>query len=337
MRILGIETSFDDTGVAVYDSKLGLLINEIRHQDKIHSKYGGVVPELAFREYIYQVAPLVQYVIKKKNISFNSIDGIAYTAGPGLSGSLLIGSAISCALAYAGEIPVIPVNHMEGHLLSPMIENNNMKFPFIGLLVSGKHTQLINACKFGQYEILGQTLDDAVGEVFDKIAHALHLGYPGGYALSKFAQKGNLGNFVFPKPMKCSLNFNFSFSGLKTFTLNLIRRYINNMQALYDIACEFEYTIFDILIYKAIQALQMTGYTRLVVAGGVSANYKFISLLKNKIGLDNIELYFPSINFCTDNAAMIAYVGMMHLKLNTYIKRKNIFIDPKWSIDNIVK
>lgn len=337
MRILGVETSFDDTGVAIYDSKLGLLVNEIRNQNQIHNKYGGVVPELAFREYIYQVAPLIKYVITTKNISLSSIDGIAYTAGPGLSGSLLVGAAISCSLAYACKLPVIPVNHMEGHLLSPMIGNSSIKFPFIGLLVSGKNTQLIHAYKIGHYKILGHTLDDAVGEVFDKIAQALHLGYPGGSALSKFAKKGRLGNFIFPKPMKYNLNFNFSFSGLKTFTLNLIHKNINNIQALHDIACEFEYTIFDILQHKAYQALKMTGYKRLVVSGGVSANLKFINLLKERLDFYNIKLYTPNINFCTDNAAMIAYVGMIYLQSGKLVQNTDIFIDPKWSIVNIKK
>ncbi|CAL4041993.1 tRNA N6-adenosine threonylcarbamoyltransferase [Buchnera aphidicola (Takecallis arundicolens)] len=332
MRILGVETSFDDTGVAIYDSKCGLLVNELRHQNKIHSQYGGVVPELAYREYIYQVAPLIKYVMKKYNFNFDSIDGIAYTAGPGLSGSLLVGASVSCALAYSCHIPAIPINHMEGHLLSPMMENNSVKFPFIGLLVSGKHTQLINAHKLGHYEIIGNTLDDAVGEVFDKIAQELCLGYPGGALLSKFAKKGELGKFIFPYPMKNNLELNFSFSGLKTFTLNLIRKHKNNIQDLHNIVCQFEHTVFDILRYKAYQALKNTGYKQLVIAGGVSSNVYFINLLKSTLNTNNIQLYYPSINFCTDNAAMIAYVGLIYFQLGLFNKNTNIVIHPRWSI-----
>ncbi|QCI27053.1 tRNA (adenosine(37)-N6)-threonylcarbamoyltransferase complex transferase subunit TsaD [Buchnera aphidicola] len=334
MRILGIETSFDDTGVAIYDNKLGLLVNELRHQNNIHSKYGGVVPELASRAYINQVAPLIKEIIIKNNISLNSLNGIAYTAGPGLVGSLLVGAGVGCALAYACNIPSIPINHMEGHLLSPMIENPNLKFPFLGLLISGKHTQLINAYQLSEYQILGETLDDAAGEVLDKIAQALNLGYPGGYLLSQFANKGKLGRFYFPKPMKYYSNFNFSFSGLKTFTLNLIKKHMYNIQALHDIACEFEYSILDVLVYKSFKALKKTGYDQLVIAGGVSANKKLINLFKKYALIHNKKLYFCSPIFCTDNAAMIAYLGMIYLKRGIS-KKIDISIYPKWSILNI--
>lgn len=334
MRILGIETSFDDAGVAIYDSNLGLLVNELRHQSTIHSKYGGVIPELAARAYIYQVAPLIKHVFKSYNISSKSINGIAYTSGPGLSGSLLVGAAVGCALAYSCDIPAIPINHMEGHLLSSMLEDNAPRFPFVGLLISGKHTQLVDANNIGKYKILGETLDDAVGEVFDKIAQSLNLGYPGGSLLSQFAEKGRIGFFKFPRPMKYRTNLNFSFSGIKTFTLNLIRKYRNNVQCLHDIACNFEDAILDVLTYKSYCALQKCGYHSLVVAGGVSANSKLIYRLQCMLNKYNKKLYTVRTSFCTDNAAMIAYVGMLYLKKG-FVKNLDIIIRPKWSIADI--
>lgn len=334
MRILGVETSFDDTGVAVYDDKIGLMVNELYSQSHLHVKYGGVIPELASREHIYQVAPLIKYVLNKKKISLKDIDAIAYTAGPGLSGSLLVGASVSCALAFSCNIPTIPVNHMEGHLLSSMLEKNHPKFPFLALLVSGKHTQLILAHKINHYEILGETLDDAVGEVFDKVAIALNLGYPGGEKLSIFAKQGKLSKFIFPQPMRYHKNLNFSFSGLKTFTLNLIKKNINNIQNLFDIAYGFEQSILNILSYKCNQALQKTGLNQLVVAGGVSANLKLINCLKVLLNKYNGILYSVRPIFCTDNAAMIAYTGMIYFK-KKYFKELDIIIRPKWSIMDI--
>ncbi|CAL4318160.1 tRNA (adenosine(37)-N6)-threonylcarbamoyltransferase complex transferase subunit TsaD [Buchnera aphidicola] len=335
MRILGIETSFDDTGVAIYDSDLGLLINKLFHQSNIHYKYGGVVPELAAREYVHQVAPLIKSILQKENI-LSSIDGIAYTGGPGLSGSILVGAAVSCSLAYSCNIPSIPIHHMEGHLLSVMLEKRKPQFPFVALLVSGKHTQLIDVCSFGDYKILGETLDDAVGEVFDKVAQKLNLGYPGGALLSQFAKIGKLRNLNFPKPMKYHMNLDFSFSGLKTFTMNLIHKHFNDKNILHDIAFGFEDSVFDVLSYKSFQALKLTGYNKLVVAGGVSSNQKLIFKLKNMLKKYNKKLYFSRSEFCTDNAAMIAYVGMLYLKRGWPITN-NIFVNPKWSILDIKK
>ncbi|CAL4318137.1 tRNA (adenosine(37)-N6)-threonylcarbamoyltransferase complex transferase subunit TsaD [Buchnera aphidicola] len=331
MRILGVETSFDDVGIAIYDSHYGILVNVLNSQC-IHNQYGGVVPELAAREYINQLAPLIKNILRSRKISMKTIDGIAYTAGPGLSGSLLVGACVSCALAYACNIPAIPINHMEGHLLSPMLEDKNVKFPLIALLISGKHTQLISASKIGKYELLGETLDDAVGEVFDKIAKELNLGYPGGAILSDFATYGNLGKFTFPKPMKYHKNFNFSFSGLKTFTLNLIRSKKHDLQDLYDIACSFEDSILDVLVYKSLKAMKKKGFKRLLIAGGVSANKKLRNRLKNILEKNHATLYFSSSNFCTDNAAMIAYTGMVHY---TKKYKTKIIIRPNWRITDL--
>ncbi|CAL4318176.1 tRNA N6-adenosine threonylcarbamoyltransferase [Buchnera aphidicola (Pterocallis alni)] len=333
MRILGIETSFDDTGVAVYDSDSGLLINELYSQS-MHNQYGGVVPELAARDHVNKLAPLIFSIMENKKISFNTINAIAYTAGPGLAGSLLVGAALSCSLAYSCGIPVIPINHMEGHLLSPRLTNNIFNFPVVVLLISGKHTQLIFASKFGKYDLLGETLDDAVGEVFDKIAKALNLGYPGGSKLSHFAKNGRGGTFRFPTPMKYSNNFNFSFSGIKTFTLNLINKNFGDINICYDIAYGFEHAIVDVLIYKCHQALKKMGVNRLVIAGGVSANMTLITKMKDMLKLHNGILYVPDPIFCTDNAAMIAYAGMLRFKKKKYTNI-DIMVNPNWVITDI--
>ncbi|CAL4318256.1 tRNA N6-adenosine threonylcarbamoyltransferase [Buchnera aphidicola (Symydobius americanus)] len=334
MRILGIETSFDDTGIAIYDDNIGLIINEVYSQSHIHSVYGGVVPELASREHIYKLVPLIKYVLKKKKIFLNNINAVAYTAGPGLPGSLLVGASIGCALAFACNIPAIPVHHMEGHLLSPMLEKHSPQFPFIALLVSGKHTQLILAHEMSKYELLGETLDDAVGEVFDKIAKALNLGYPGGAVLSTFAKKGISGKFNFPHPMKYHSNFNFSFSGLKTFTLNLIRKNLHNIQSLFDIARGFEDAVINILSHKCDQALKYTGFRQLVIAGGVSSNKNLILHLERMLYKYRGKLFYARPEFCTDNAAMIAYTGMMYFKKYSF-KKIDIIVRPKWKITEI--
>lgn len=333
MRILGIETSFDDTGVAVYDSDLGLLVNELYSQS-MHNQYGGVVPELAARDHVNKLAPLIFSIMENKKISFNTINAIAYTAGPGLTGSLLVGAAVSCSLAYSCDIPVIPINHMEGHLLSPMLTNNIFNFPVVVLLISGKHTQLIFASKFGKYDLLGETLDDAVGEVFDKVAKALNLGYPGGSKLSNFAKNGQDGAFRFPRPMKYSNDFNFSFSGIKTFTLNLINKNFGNIKVWYDIAYGFEHAIVDVLTYKCHKALQKMGVNKLVIAGGVSANLILIKKMKDMLKLHNGFLYVPDPIFSTDNAAMIAYAGMLRFKKKKY-NHIDIMVNPDWVITDI--
>ncbi|CAL4318467.1 tRNA (adenosine(37)-N6)-threonylcarbamoyltransferase complex transferase subunit TsaD [Buchnera aphidicola] len=334
MKVLGIETSCDDTGIAVYDVSRGLLINELYSQRKVHAHYGGIVPELASRVHAKKITILIDKVCKKINIS-NEIDLIAYTAGPGLVGSLLVGATFACSLGFSLNIPVLPVNHMEAHLLSPMLNYKSIKFPFIALLVSGKHTQIIAAHHLGKYEILGQSLDDAAGEAFDKVSKMLGLKYPTGRILSDLAARGIKDNLYFPRPMLNHSNLNFSFSGLKTFTFNTIKNSILNMQKKANIAKAFEDAVIDILLIKTKKALQKTGWKRLVIAGGVSANNvlrKRSKIMMNKFF--NGKVFYSKLKLCTDNAAMIAYLGSLrHKDVNSSLVE--IFVDPKWSIDKL--
>jgi len=270
MKVLGIETSCDDTGIAIYDVSKGLLVNELHSQKKIHANYGGIVPELASRAHTRKIIFLLDKIFKKNTM--RDIDLIAYTAGPGLVGSLLVGATFACSLAFALNIPILPVNHMEAHLLSPMLENKSIDFPFIALLVSGKHTQIIAAHQLGKYEILGESLDDAVGEALDKISNMLGLKYPNGRELSNLATKGTQKYFYFPRPMKNDLSLNFSFSGLKTFVSKFIQNKILNIQEKADIARAVEDAVIDVLLFKTKKALHKKGWKRLVIAGGVSAN-----------------------------------------------------------------
>lgn len=336
MIILGIETSCDETGVAIYDSKNKKLIaNQIYSQAKLHSYYGGVVPELASRNHIKTILPMIKAALLEAKKKLNSIDAIAYTAGPGLAGSLLVGATISHSLAYSLNIPAVPVNHMEGHLLSPMLENNKPDFPFVALLVSGGHTQLIQAHDFGKYKILGESVDDAAGEAFDKVAKLLGIKYPGGSMLEKIARKGKINKFNFPRPMIHQKNMNFSFSGLKTFTANIIRENNFDKKIFFDIALGFENAIIDVLIKKCYLALKFTGYNKLIIAGGVSANLSLRNKLKKMVKKNQANLFFSRIEFCTDNGAMIAYAGMMRLKSKTFKNQLNIQIYPKWSLMDI--
>lgn len=334
MKVLGIETSCDDTGIAVYDTSRGLLINELYSQKKIHAHYGGIVPELASREHAKKITILIDKVFKKINI-IDEINLIAYTAGPGLIGSLLVGATFACSLGFSLNIPVLPVNHMEAHLLSPMLNYKSIKFPFIALLVSGKHTQIVAAYQLGQYKILGQSLDDAAGEAFDKISKILGLKYPNGRVLSDLANKGIKDNFHFPRPMIHHPNLDFSFSGLKTFTSKIINSSVLNMQKKANIARAFEDAVIDTLLIKTKKALQKTGWKRLVIAGGVSANNKLRR--RSKIMMKkffNGKVFYSELNLCTDNAAMIAYLGSLRYK-EVDASLLEIFVDPKWSIDKL--
>lgn len=332
MKVLGIETSCDDTGVAIYDENHGILSNEIYNQKLIHSQYGGIIPELASREHLSRVIPLVRTVFKKSNIQFNQINAIAYTAGPGMIGPLLIGYNISQALAFSWKIPAIPINHMEAHLLSTMMESNVVQFPFIGLLISGAHTQLINAIKISKYYLLGESVDDAVGEAFDKIAKLLGIDYPGGAGLSEMAKTGNPNRFNFPRPMINSPNLNFSFSGLKTFASNVIRNNDHDPKTLSDIARAFEDAVIDTLSIKCQRALDLSGYTRLVIAGGVSANFTLRKRMTKMMELRGGELFYTKQpKLCTDNGAMIAYTGFIHYKLGIYNKY-NVNVRSKWPL-----
>lgn len=316
MRVLGIETSCDETGVAIYDSAKGLLAHALYSQVKLHAEYGGVVPELASRDHIKKTIPLIKTVMEQACLTAQDIQGVAYTAGPGLVGALLVGAMVGRSLAFAWNIPSIGVNHMEGHLLAPMLEADPPAFPFVALLVSGGHTQLIEVRGWGDYHMLGETLDDAVGEAFDKTAKLLGLAYPGGAALEVLAQKGNPDRFHFPRPMIDRPGLEFSFSGLKTFAVNAVGaqegKTLDEVTRA-DIARAFQDAIVDTLTLKCRRALHQTGLKKLVVAGGVGANQalrkKLIELLEKEGG----AVYFPRPEFCTDNGAMIAYAGCQRL------------------------
>ncbi len=314
MRVLGIETSCDETGIAIYDDKAGLLANQLYSQIKLHADYGGVVPELASRDHIRKTVPLIQAALKEAGLTRKDIDAVAYTAGPGLVGALLVGATIGRSLAFAWDVPAIPVHHMEGHLLAPMLEDNSPEFPFVALLVSGGHTQLISVTGIGKYELLGESIDDAAGEAFDKTAKLLGLDYPGGPILSRMAQKGEAGRFVFPRPMTDRPGLDFSFSGLKTFAANTIHSNSNDEQTRADIARAFEDAVVDTLAIKCKRALEQTGFKRLVMAGGVSANRTLRAKMEEVMAKLGGEVFYARPEFCTDNGAMIALAGMIRLK-----------------------
>ena len=334
MLILGIETSCDETGVAIYDSEKGLLGHKLYSQIKLHAKYGGVVPELASRDHINYIIPLIHDLLSDYKINIQNIEAIAYTSGPGLSGALLVGSSVAESLACALGIRSIPIHHLEGHLLSPMLEDRKPKFPFIALLVSGGHSQLIHVKELGSYKIIGDTLDDAAGEAFDKTAQLLGLGYPGGAALSKLAEKG-LKHFELPRPLLHSNGLDFSFSGLKTAVLYLVRKQKKLTKEIKaDIAYAFEDSITDVLVKKTIQALKQEGLKRVIISGGVGAN----KTLRNKIiaecNQNEFEYFFPDLTFCTDNGAMIALAGS--LRLNMPSKENYSFsVKPRWKLTEI--
>ncbi|WBF46023.1 tRNA (adenosine(37)-N6)-threonylcarbamoyltransferase complex transferase subunit TsaD [Serratia rubidaea] len=331
MRVLGIETSCDETGIAVYDDRAGLLANQLYSQVKLHADYGGVVPELASRDHVRKTVPLIQAALKEANLNAADIDGVAYTAGPGLVGALLVGATIGRALAFAWNVPAVPVHHMEGHLLAPMLEDNPPAFPFVALLVSGGHTQLISVTGIGEYTLLGESIDDAAGEAFDKTAKLLGLDYPGGPMLSKMAQQGQAGRFTFPRPMTDRPGLDFSFSGLKTFAANTIRGNGDDAQTRADIARAFEDAVVDTLAIKCKRALEQTGFKRLVMAGGVSANRTLRAKLAEMMQKRGGEVFYARPEFCTDNGAMIAYAGMVRLK-NGANPELSVSVRPRWPL-----
>lgn len=331
MRILGIETSCDETGVAIYDTEAGLLANQLYSQVKLHADYGGVVPELASRDHVRKTVPLIQAALKEAGLSAQDIDGVAYTAGPGLVGALLVGATVGRALAFAWGVPAIPVHHMEGHLLAPMLEDNPPDFPFVALLVSGGHTQLISVTAIGEYRLLGESIDDAAGEAFDKTAKLLGLDYPGGPMLSKMAQQGNAARFTFPRPMTDRPGLDFSFSGLKTFAANTIRSNGNDDQTRADIARAFEDAVVDTLAIKCRRALEATGFKRLVMAGGVSANRTLRARLGEMMTKLGGAVFYARPEFCTDNGAMIAYAGSVRL-LNGENRELGVSVRPRWPL-----
>ncbi|WP_158782177.1 tRNA (adenosine(37)-N6)-threonylcarbamoyltransferase complex transferase subunit TsaD [Pantoea sp. BAV 3049] len=331
MRVLGIETSCDETGIAIYDDQTGLLANQLYSQVKLHADYGGVVPELASRDHVRKTVPLIQAALKEAGLKAQDIDAVAYTAGPGLVGALLVGATIGRSLAFAWDVPAIPVHHMEGHLLAPMLEDNPPEFPFVALLVSGGHTQLISVTGVGEYILLGESIDDAAGEAFDKTAKLLGLDYPGGPMLSKMAQQGVEKRFIFPRPMTDRPGLDFSFSGLKTFAANTIRENSDDEQTRADIARAFEDAVVDTLAIKCKRALEQTGFKRLVIAGGVSANRTLRAKMAEVMKARGSEVFYARPEFCTDNGAMIAYAGMVRMKGGTR-GELSVTVRPRWPL-----
>lgn len=334
MRVLGIETSCDETGIAIYDDEKGLLSNQLYSQVKLHADYGGVVPELASRDHVRKTVPLIQAALNEAGLQARDIDGVAYTAGPGLVGALLVGATIGRSLAFAWGVPAIPVHHMEGHLLAPMLEETPPEFPFVALLVSGGHTQLISVTGIGQYTLLGESVDDAAGEAFDKTAKLLGLDYPGGPLLSRMAAQGTPGRFTFPRPMTDRPGLDFSFSGLKTFAANTIRENEADDQTRADIARAFEDAVVDTLAIKCKRALDQTGFSRLVMAGGVSANRTLRARLGEVMAKRKGEVFYARPEFCTDNGAMIAYAGMVRLK-NGATDTLSVTVKPRWPLADL--
>jgi putative glycoprotease GCP len=339
MRILGIETSCDETGVAIYDEEKGLIANQLHTQIALHADYGGVVPELASRDHIRKLAPLLQAALQEAHLTAKDIDGIAYTSGPGLVGALLVGSTVARSLAYAWNVPAIGVHHMEGHLLAPMLEENPPHFPFAALLVSGGHTQLVRVDGVGRYELLGESIDDAAGEAFDKTAKLLGLDYPGGAALARLALKGTPNRFAFPRPMTDRPGLDFSFSGLKTFAANTLHQVMQEEgelteQSKADIAYAFQEAVVDTLAIKCKRALKQTGLKRLVIAGGVSANKQLRQTLAELMQQLGGEVFYPQPQFCTDNGAMIAYAGFLRLKQG---QQQDLAIEvrPRWAMTEL--
>ncbi len=340
MRVLGIETSCDETAVAIYDSKAGLLADTLYSQVELHAQYGGVVPELASRDHVRKILPLITQVMAKADTSQSDLGGIAYTSGPGLVGALMVGASVGRALAFAWSVPAIGVHHMEGHLLAPMLEDKPPAFPFVALLVSGGHTQLVMVSAIGQYQLLGESLDDAAGEAFDKTAKMLGLDYPGGPNVARVAERGDISRFDFPRPMVNRPGLDFSFSGLKTFTLNTAAAHrdengqlSDQLQA--DIAAAFQEAVADTLAIKCRRALRQTGVKNLVIAGGVSANQRLRVVLEAMVNKEGAELFYARAQFCTDNGAMIAYAGCQRL-LAGQQQDLAINVRPRWPMDELL-
>jgi N6-L-threonylcarbamoyladenine synthase len=335
MRVIGIESSCDETAVAVYDLGLGLLSHRLHSQVTMHQAYGGVVPELASRDHVRRLLPLVRQALADANSDRRSIDAVAYTAGPGLIGALLVGAAFAASLGLAWDKPVLGIHHLEGHLLAPLLEPNPPGFPFLALLVSGGHTQLVDVAGLGEYRILGETLDDAAGEAFDKTAKLLGLPYPGGAALAKLAETGRSDRFLFPRPMLDRPGLEFSFSGLKTAALVALRGRVLDDAIRADVARGFQEAVVETLAEKCRRALELTGHRRLVVAGGVGANSRLRQRLADVARGGGAELYFPRAEFCTDNGAMIALAGCMRLAAGLRPSLLSIEARANWELGDI--
>ena len=344
MIVLGIESSCDETGIALYDTNRGLLSHALHSQIAMHQEYGGVVPELASRDHVKRALPLLRETLDKAQMNIADIDAIAYTQGPGLAGALLVGASVACGLGLALDKPLIGIHHLEGHLLSPLLASQPPEFPFIALLVSGGHTQLMRVDGVGKYSLLGETLDDAAGEAFDKSAKLLGLDYPGGPAISKLALSGDPLVHQFPRPMLHSKDLNFSFSGLKTAVLTAVKKYpealTENDKA--NVARGFVDAIIDVLVAKCQTAMKQTGLKRLVIAGGVGANQQLRAALNAAANSSNpkkrFQVYYPELEFCTDNGAMIAFAGAMRLQAYPEMASKNYSFNvrPRWPLHELV-
>jgi N6-L-threonylcarbamoyladenine synthase len=343
MLILGVESSCDETGLALYDSEQGLLAHALHSQVAMHAEYGGVVPELASRDHIHRVLPLTARVLLDAEKTLQDIDAIAYTQGPGLSGALLVGTSFAASLAFSLGIPTIQVHHLEGHLLAPLLEDNPPAFPFVALLVSGGHTQLMRVDGVGRYQLLGDTLDDAAGEAFDKTAKLLGLGYPGGPALAELADESQVHSqsadrlFKLPRPLLNSGDMNFSFSGLKTAVLSLVNKHQPlNAATKAELAWEFQEAITDVLSAKCMAALRETGLDNLVVSGGVGANLRLRQKLNAAVRAKLCKVSYPRLEFCTDNGAMIAFAGAMRLQAANVNGRYGFSVKPRWDLAELL-
>lgn len=340
MIVLGVESSCDETGLALYDTERGLLSHALHSQVAMHEEYGGVVPELASRDHIRRAIPLLEQTLAGAGIAARDVDAIAYTQGPGLAGALLVGSSVACSLGLALDKPVLGIHHLEGHLLSPLLASDPPEFPFVALLVSGGHTQLMRVDGVGQYELLGETLDDAAGEAFDKSAKLLGLGYPGGPAISRLAEFGDPAAYKLPRPMLHSKDLNFSFSGLKTAVLTVVKNQgMANIceQNKANIARGFVDALVDVLVAKCVAALKQTGLKRLVIAGGVGANSQLRAALNKAAVKKRFRVYYPELEFCTDNGAMIAFAGALRLGINPEAARRDYSFNvrPRWPLDEL--
>ncbi|WKU18543.1 tRNA (adenosine(37)-N6)-threonylcarbamoyltransferase complex transferase subunit TsaD [Advenella alkanexedens] len=342
MNIIGFESSCDETGVAIVNTEKGLLAHALHSQIAMHQAYGGVVPELASRDHIRRVLPLTREVLEKSGLTIKDIDAVAYTAGPGLAGALLVGASVAQAFAWTHSLPAIPIHHLEGHLLSPMLAEEVPEFPFVALLVSGGHTQIMRVNGVGQYELLGETLDDAAGEAFDKSAKLMGLPYPGGPALSKLAEKGDPAAYALPRPMMHSPDLDFSFSGLKTAVLTTLRKIEQagplGEQDRANLAASAQQAIVDVLGYKVIKAMKKTRLKRLVVAGGVGANSQLRSYLRSEMAKQGGQVFFPPLALCTDNGAMIAHAASERVKAGLVDLNNSAYafgVRPRWDLAEV--
>ena len=342
LNVLGIETSCDETGIAIYSTGKGIIAESLYSQIELHQEYGGVVPELASRDHIRRTLPMIDEILHESGLTAGTIDAIAYTAGPGLIGALLVGASLAKSLALAWSVPSIGIHHMEGHLVATLLAEDAPKYPFIALLVSGGHTQLMTCQQEHQYELLGESQDDAAGEAFDKVAKMLGLPYPGGPAIAEIAKQGTPGRFTFPRPMTNKPGLDFSFSGLKTFTLNTVNGLKSqsgrdlSSQEKADVAFAFQEAVVDTIRIKCERAMDQTGLDRLILAGGVSANTELRTRLDDSAQKHHRQVYYPSLHLCTDNGAMIAYAGYLRLQYG-HQESLSIEVRPRWPMAEIMK